>query len=76
MDQNHQISVSVKEIAQILEPLIRRVVRQELARIVENRPDIFILDPEMPIYQDMKKLKDKKSENKIKLFSDKEVWNE
>jgi hypothetical protein len=76
MDQNQQISVPVKDIALILEPLIRRVIRQELARIVDKHPDVFILDPEMPIYHDMKKLKNKKLQNKIELFSDKEVWNE
>ena len=45
MDQNRETSVPIKDIAQILEPLIRRVVRQELARVVKKHPDVFVLTP-------------------------------
>ncbi len=76
MDQNRQTSIPIKDVAQILEPLIRRIVRQELARVIEKHPDIFALNPEMPIYQDMEHLKKKQLENEIELFSNKEVWGE
>ncbi len=68
--------MSAEDISKILEPLIRRVVREELGRIAQTRPDIFYLTPDMPIYNDMKDLKKRKSQGKIKLYSHDEVWGE
>ena len=36
--------MTAEDISKILEPLIRRVVREELARITQTRPDIFYLN--------------------------------
>ncbi len=76
MAQNHQLPMTAEDISKILEPLIRRVVREELARITQTRPDIFYLNSRMPIYSDMMDLKKRKPQGKIKLYSHEEVWGE
>ena len=59
-----------------LEPLLRRVVREELGRVIEEKSNIFHLEPEMPLYQDMKEILQRKKAGKIELYSEEEVWNE
>ncbi len=73
---NHPQQLSVNEIAKALEPLIRRVIREELKRIVKKEPDMFYLDPEMPLYKDMEEIKQRKAQGHIKLHSHEEVWGE
>jgi hypothetical protein len=76
MPQNHQDSININELPKILEPLIRRIVREELNRVVKSEPDIFLLDPDMPLYNDMQDLQRRKQQEKIQLYSHKEVWGE
>jgi hypothetical protein len=76
MSQNHQTSIEIKDLPKILEPLIRRVVREELNRIAQSEPGIFILGPDMPLYDDMQDLNHRKGQGKIELHSHKEVWGE
>ncbi len=74
MTQPQQLSAN--EIAKALEPLIRRIIREELTRITKKEPDIFHLTPEMPLYKDMKNIKQRKARGHIKLHSHDEVWGE
>ncbi|MCK4378382.1 MAG: hypothetical protein KAW01_03515 [Deltaproteobacteria bacterium] len=60
MAQNHQEPIKSEDLSEILEPLIRRVVREELTRISQRQSNISSLDPGMPIYKDMQELKNKK----------------
>ena len=76
MNPSQQSSANMEEIAKALEPLIRRVIREELARIIKKEPDMFFLDPDMPLYKDMEKIKNRKDQGKIKLHSHQEVWGE
>ena len=76
MNQPQQIEINVDKLAKTLEPLIRRVVREELSRIIKKEPDIFYLDPEMPIYKDMEEIRQRKAQGKIELHSHQEVWGE
>ena len=68
--------ININDLAKTLEPLIRRVVREELTRIVKKEPDIFWLDPEMPLYKDMEELRERKEKGDIELASHEEVWGE
>ena len=72
MNQPQQFSAN--EIVKALEPLIRRIIREELTRIAQKEPNIFYLTPEMPLYKDMKDIKKKKAQGHIKLHSHDEVW--
>ncbi|RLC14436.1 MAG: hypothetical protein DRI57_14450 [Deltaproteobacteria bacterium] len=75
MIQSHA-TVSVEELVNILEPLIRRVVREELAEATEKKANIFYLEPNMPLYEDMLKIRESKKQKKTELYSHKEVWDE
>ena len=71
-----QLTMGVDELSQLLEPLIRRIIREELANIVSESADIFYLQPESPLYEDMENILQRKAEGKLKFYSHEEVWNE
>lgn len=70
-----QATINVPDLLSALEPLIRRVVREELAA-VKSTPDTFHLKPGSALYEDMEEILTRKTEGKIELFSDQEVWGE
>ena len=72
----HTQSINMDDLAKTLEPLIRRVVREEILRAVKKDPDIFYLNPEMPLYRDMEEISIRAAKGEIELHSDKEVWGE
>lgn len=76
MSQVHQNQKQIEEIGHILEPLIRRIIREELSRIIKATPGTFYLDPDMPIYQDMEDILQRKTKGQIKMHSHEEVWGE
>jgi len=71
-----KISISVDDLVNLLEPLMRRVVREELARLVAETPDVFYLEPDSPLYEDMEDILRRKEQGKIRLYSHEEVWGE
>ena len=68
--------ISAKELAGTLEPIIRRIVREELRRFLKKETDIFQLTPEMPLYEDMEEISQRKAQDQINLHSHEEVWGE
>lgn len=68
--------INTKDLANTLEPMIRRVVREELLKVLKKNSDIFQLTPDMPIYDDMEDISQRKAQNKIKLHSHEEVWSD
>ncbi|MFV9646222.1 MAG: hypothetical protein ACNYWU_10395 [Desulfobacterales bacterium] len=76
MSQNSNISIKFGDISKIIEPIIRRVIREELTKMARQKPGIFYLEPEMPLYKDMQDLKRRKAKGKIDLYSHEEVWDE
>jgi len=76
MNHSQHIPAKVEDIANALEPLIRRIIREELTRIAKNQPDMFYLDPEMPLYKDMEDIRRRKAQGRIKMHSHQEVWGE
>ena len=76
MNQSQKNSANVEDIANALEPLIRRIIREELTRIAKKEPDMFYLDPQMPLYKDMEDIRQRKAQDRIKLHSHQEVWGE
>lgn len=69
-------NINTKELADTLEPMIRRVVREELLRVLKEDRDIFQLTPEMPLYEDMQDISQRKARDQINLHSHEEVWSE
>ena len=68
--------INTEELANTLEPMIRRVVREELLKVFKKNADAFQLTPDMPLYEDMEDISQHKAEDKIKLHSHEEVWGE
>ncbi len=71
-----QVTISIEELQQTLEILIRRVVREELTRLSQQVSNIFYLTPDMPLYEDMEEIAHRKTTDDIELYSHDEVWNE
>jgi len=71
----HQVTISIEELQQTLEPLIRRIIREELLSLSRQK-NIFYLTPEMPLYADMEEILQRKAKDDITLSSHEEVWNE
>ena len=69
-------NIDVKELANTLEPMIRRIVREELINVLRKDAGIFHLTPEMPLYEDLEEISQRKGRDQIKLHSHEEVWDE
>ena len=59
-----------------LEPMIRRIVREEFSELLNSQSPHFLLSPEMPLYEDMLDILQKKQQGETKLYSYDEVWGE
>ena len=68
--------INTKDLASTLEPMIRRVVREELLNVLKKNPEIFQLTPDMPLYEDMEDISQRKAQDNIKLHSHEEVWGD
>ena len=76
MNTAKSITINAYEFQQMFEPLIRRIIREELMKAIQNKANIFFLDEEMPIYKDLEEIYNRKNENNIELFTHDEVWND
>ena len=45
--------INIENLTKQLEPMIRRIIREELTNVVKDVPGLFYLNPEMPLYKDM-----------------------
>jgi hypothetical protein len=75
MPTSSSIVITMDELHTVLEPLIRRVVREELTDFVKKN-NTFFLESSMPLYNDMQDIFQRKIQGKVKLFSHEEVWGE
>jgi hypothetical protein len=76
MDTSKNRMVDSDELQQILEPLIRKIIREELLNIARQNKNIFCLDPDMPLYKDFQEISERGKNNRIELFSHEEVWDD
>jgi hypothetical protein len=67
--QSKEIKMGVDELLTVLEPLIRRIVREELTRVVEESPHVFYLEPDMPLYEDLEDILQRKAQDKVNLLT-------
>ncbi|MDM8558403.1 hypothetical protein [Candidatus Parabeggiatoa sp. HSG14] len=75
MSTSSSVVITMDELHTALEPLIRRVVREELTDFAKKN-NTFFLEPSMPLYNDMQDILQRKTQGKVKLFSHEEVWGE
>ncbi|MBF0235367.1 MAG: hypothetical protein HQK65_20380 [Desulfamplus sp.] len=75
MNTAQQILFDKENLLNILEPLIRKIIREELTNFVQQQHPIFFLNPDMPIYDEMKEISERKKEDAIQITSHDEVWH-
>ncbi|MDM8539217.1 hypothetical protein QUF70_20880 [Desulfobacterales bacterium HSG17] len=66
----------VEELIKALEPIIRRIIREELKTVVEKQTDVFYLNSNMPLYNDLIDIKERNQKNELEFMSHEEVWSE
>jgi len=76
MNTPQQITLCTDKLQQVLEPLIRRIIREELFKVIQQTSNIFFLSPDMPLYKDMEEIAQRKTSHDIELLPHDEVWNE
>ncbi len=76
MNTPRQATINLDDLQHILESLIRKIIREELEKVTQRVPSTFFLDPEAPLYEDMKNILRRKTKKEVELFSHDEVWNE
>jgi hypothetical protein len=65
--------VDAKKLARVLEPVIRKIVREEIARAAAQKPGVFYLEPGTPLYQDMEQILRDAQSGSVKLLSREEA---
>jgi len=63
------------ELTKILEALVRKVVREELANFARENGMIY-LSPNSPLYEDMEKILQRRLNEEPKLYDHAEVWGD
>lgn len=64
----------IQDFIKALEPVIRRVIREELHLIAEQQTGIFHLAPDSPLYADLAELNERKNNDGLEFVSHDEVW--
>ncbi|MBV6504767.1 MAG: hypothetical protein ILNGONEN_00320 [Syntrophorhabdaceae bacterium] len=72
---NHTVEATVTIDVKELEQLIRHAVRDEIAKLVRNQPNIFYLEPETPLYRDMRTIARMKKRSKVRVYSRQEAFS-
>ncbi len=70
------VTLNLEDLERILDPIVRRAVREELARLVNQRGDLFVLTPDSPLYEDLQEILSRQAQGQVKLYSHAEVWGE
>lgn len=69
-------TLKVEELIKALEPVIRRIIREALKTVVEKQTDIFHLNSNMPLYNDLLDIKVRNQKNELEFMSHEEVWSD
>ena len=63
------------ELTKVLETLVRKVMREELANFAREN-GLFYISPGSPLYEDMEEILARKVTEQPKLYQHGEVWGE
>ncbi|MGC1378441.1 MAG: hypothetical protein WA821_19575 [Anaerolineales bacterium] len=66
-------ATDLNELTKIIEALVRKVVREELANFARENGMIY-LSPDSPLYEDMEKILQRRLNEEPKLYDHAEVW--
>jgi hypothetical protein len=67
-------AVTLDELLKALEPVMRRVIREELDLITKRLGGIFHLETDSDLYKDMLELQERNAAGQLRFLSHKEVW--
>ncbi len=70
------MALSNEQLLAQLETMIRHIVREELARFVEEQAGVFYLQPDSPLYEDLSDINERGVREEIQLYTHEEVWGE
>lgn len=68
-------ATDLNELTKIIEALVRKVVREELANFARENGMIY-LSPDSPLYEDMEKILQRRLNEEPKLYDHAEVWGD
>jgi hypothetical protein len=71
-----KITVSAEELTALIESVVRKVVREELAQLVAGQPRTLVLKEDSPLYEDMAEILDRSQRGETRLHTHGEVWDE
>jgi hypothetical protein len=71
---NHTAEATVTIRVKDLERLIRQAVHDEITKVVRKQPATFYLEPDTPLYEDLKEIARLKKQGKIKVYSRQEAF--
>lgn len=69
-------TLTLDELLKALEPVVRRIIREELDSVVTRQGNSVYLDPNSDLHRDMLELKERKESGTLNFLSHKEVWGE
>lgn len=69
-------TLAIDELINALEPVIRRIIKEELMSAMRKQDDLFHIDPNSNLYKDMLELKERNTSGQLEFMSHKEVWGE
>ena len=73
---NQNLKMTTEELLKVLEPLVRRVVREELTEILQQFTKTVYLPQESPLYRDMQDILVRKASQELEFMTHEEVWRE
>jgi len=71
-----KITVSAEELGALIESVVRKVVREELAQLLAGQPRTLRLKEDSPLYEDMADILDRSQRGQTRLHTHAEVWDE
>jgi hypothetical protein len=69
-------TLAVEELISALEPVIRRIIKEELLSVMRRQDCVLQLDPDSDLYKDMLELQERNRSGQLAFMSHKEVWGE
>jgi hypothetical protein len=64
-----KVTVSAEELAALIESVVRKVVREELAQLVAGQPRTLVLKEDLPLYEDMAEILDRSLRGETRLHT-------
>jgi len=69
-------TLTLDEFIKALEPVVRRIIREELDLVATRQDNIVHLAPNSDLHRDMLELKERKKNGTLNFLSHKEIWGE